>query len=181
MPQRRPGNPHGIQFEDIQNARRRVVQGLRLRKGMGSVVMSQWMAVQILKFGPDDERVNGCVNPDTQEAWSSATLAKDIVYLRRQWRAEFEADKIVLLSEHMAGLRMLRGDAWDQNDLSTVLRSFKQEAELMGLDISLVPQEQSAAPIAARAVDYRQASAPALSDAGDAGDETDDIGEELEG
>jgi hypothetical protein len=76
----------------------------------------------------------GEINPETGEAWNYATISRDIVALREDWKAEaaktIEEHKGRVLAEIIA----VKADAWKKGELRTVLEAIKGERQILGLD-----------------------------------------------
>ncbi len=76
----------------------------------------------------------GEINPETGEAWNYATISRDIVALREDWREAAAAT----VSEHkgrvLAEIIAVKADAWKKGELRTVLEAIKGERQILGLD-----------------------------------------------
>jgi hypothetical protein len=71
-------------------------------------------------------------NHETGEAWSLATISRDVQALEAEWRESAALAIEVHRARLLAELRELRRAAWAKNDLDLVLRGIKHEAELLG-------------------------------------------------
>lgn len=76
----------------------------------------------------------GTLNPETGGAWGLGTINRDLKALEDEWRAEALADLTGHKALMLAELRETARTAWEGGDLAIVLRSLKQQAELLGLD-----------------------------------------------
>lgn len=76
------------------------------------------------------------LNPATQAPWGKTTVARDVQALKQRWREAAAADTEALKADQLAALRAVRRDAWSETkpDYGAVLKSLKQEAELLGTD-----------------------------------------------
>jgi len=74
----------------------------------------------------------GVINPNTNEAWTPATVSNDLKALRKEWRDEALAD----IGEHMGRqyqeLQTTKRAAWAKGDLKSVLRAVELEMRLLG-------------------------------------------------
>jgi hypothetical protein len=107
----------------IIDHRRRQVANLRLRGA------TQREIVEAL-----EEQEN--INPSTGKAWSLGIINSDIKALDKEWKEAALRDVSEHKAQVLAELREVRRVAWgkDKEDLSIILRSLKQESELLGLD-----------------------------------------------
>jgi len=101
--------------------RRRAVAGMRLRH-----LTQREIVVQLAK--------NDILNSDTGEPYSLGTINADLKAIQKQWQAEALQDTDTLIAMTRAELEEVRRKAWANNELAIVLKSLKQEAELLGLD-----------------------------------------------
>lgn len=76
----------------------------------------------------------GETNPRTNRAWGLNSIVRDVERLEREWRARAKAQSDEHRACILAGLREVERAAWDAMDLNVVLRSLKQQCELLGLD-----------------------------------------------
>lgn len=106
---------------DVIEVRRSRVAHWRLR-GLSAREIAAQLAVEEL------------VNPRTGAPWDHVTVFNDLRALTQTWRAEALGDTAPLKSRLWAELRAARRRAWAQEDLITVLRGIKLEAELLGLN-----------------------------------------------
>ena len=74
------------------------------------------------------------VNPDTGKPWSLGTINYDLRAIRKQWREDAKQDISEYTADQLAELREVRRKAWQDNDLSVVLKSLAQESKLLGTD-----------------------------------------------
>lgn len=110
-----------VSSAEIVAHRRRLVASLRLRR------LSQREITKALEQ-------QGLRHPTTDEPWSLTTVHLDCRALAEEWQATAVSDIGKLKGEHLAELREVRRAAWSEKDYMLVLRSLKQEAELLGLD-----------------------------------------------
>lgn len=73
-------------------------------------------------------------NPDSGKPYCLQTIQNDVKALRKKWCEQAARDMDEWVAEHLAELVEVRRAAWEDEDLSIVLRSLKQEAELLGLE-----------------------------------------------
>jgi hypothetical protein len=76
----------------------------------------------------------GHYNPETQEAWSVDTVARDIKIIRDKWIDQSTAAYSDLVAEMLAQYREVRRVAWVAGDLDVVLKCCDRECRLLGLD-----------------------------------------------
>jgi hypothetical protein len=110
---------------EIIDHRRRLVAAYRLRG---------YTQREIVRMLAEEEEIN----PKTGKSWSLGIVNADIRFLREQWKAQAAQDTETHKSKMLAELREVVRVAWESDDLGVILRSLKQQAELLGLD---EPQE----------------------------------------
>jgi len=77
----------------------------------------------------------GLVNPETGQSYSIGTINADVQTLETEWRKQASADTAALKGRTLAELHEVKRAAWEENQLTTVLRAIDQEVHLMGLDV----------------------------------------------
>jgi len=110
---------NGVQAS-IDN-RRRAVAAMRLRH-----LTQREIVVALVK--------KDVLNPSSGEPYSLGTVNADIKALRSQWREKAADDTGEWVADSLAELEEVRRQAWSKGELAIVLKSLKQEAELLGLD-----------------------------------------------
>ena len=113
-------NKNGSRKATIDN-RRRAVAGMRLRHLTQREIVTQLPKMDIL-------------NPDTGEPYSLGIVNSDLKALHKQWQEDAAQDTSVLVAMTRAELEEVRRKAWANNELAIVLRSLRQECDLLGLD-----------------------------------------------
>ena len=103
------------------DSRRRLVAGMRLRHLTQREIVAKLEEL-------------GIRNPDTGEPYSLGTINSDVKALRRQWKEEAARDTGELMADVRAELVEVRQRAWTDGELAIILRSLKQECDLLGLD-----------------------------------------------
>ena len=112
---------NGGSREAAIDSRRRLVAGMRLRHLTYREIVAKL-----------DEL--GIRNPDTGEPYCLRTINCDVNALRKQWKEESLQDTNELVADNRAELVEVRRRAWTEGELAIVLRSLKQECDLLGLD-----------------------------------------------
>lgn len=74
------------------------------------------------------------LNPKTNKPWSLGIINSDIRALGSEWRAQAARDTETHRATMLAELKEIVRAAWQSDDLTVILRSLKQQAELLGLD-----------------------------------------------
>lgn len=74
------------------------------------------------------------VNPDTNEAFTLATIHSDIKAIRKEWRDRRFEDVDQLISDELAQLNAVTREAWKQKDLPTIIKASHERRQLLGLD-----------------------------------------------
>lgn len=97
--------------------------------------------IQRAIVGEDGKTVpEGGRNPDTGKMWAIGTIHNDIIALEKEWRAEALKDVDVHKARVLAEIRAVRAAAWMlpgvmfADGLRIVLRTLKQESDLLGLE-----------------------------------------------
>lgn len=75
----------------------------------------------------------GCNNPTSGAPWTHDTVHRDIQALTVDWQRTTGEDFKAQVAVHLAELREVRKVAWETMELGIVLKSLKQEAELLRL------------------------------------------------
>ena len=75
----------------------------------------------------------GIINPETLKPFSLGTIQNDIDALKGDWQERSDGDFDGWMSEQIAALDQLQGDAWTERDYSIVLRCLQERAKLKGL------------------------------------------------
>lgn len=103
--------------------RRREVAALRLRK---------YTQVEITEELPK----RGIVNPKTGKGYDLAQINRDLKAIQTQWKSDAKRDMGTLKAEHLAELKEVRREAWNDKKprLFYVLKSLEQEARVAGLE-----------------------------------------------
>jgi hypothetical protein len=101
-------------------ARRRMVASMMLQ-GFGLDTITEGLVTRFL-------------NPKTSEPYSRASVYRDMLALKRQWRTEAMADIAELRGRQLAEIAELKKEAWAKKDLSEVRMLLDREARLLGLD-----------------------------------------------
>lgn len=107
--------------------RRRRVAAFRIRG------LSQREIVRALE-------ASGVVNPNTGKAYALMTINTDLQAVREEWREDAQQDTAVHIASVHAQINEVRRRAWAAQDLDTVLKTLKQERDLLGLDQPLKQQ-----------------------------------------
>lgn len=114
----------------VREKRREVVQREALR-GKSTRQIEATFARAARKRPVEAEQF-GMVNPDTGKAWDHTTIARDLTYLERQWRAAAREERERHKARQLAELRELRKAAWQADDFSEVRLCLRLEVDLMG-------------------------------------------------
>jgi hypothetical protein len=75
----------------------------------------------------------GIANPKTGKSYSLGTVNSDIAALEEQWHREAMVDTGVMKGRILAQLSEVLRKAWADENLTIILRTLKQEADLFGL------------------------------------------------
>ena len=73
-------------------------------------------------------------NPVTTAPWSKDTIYKDVKLARERWQEQTRLHYDIHVSRILGQIRAVRIEAWNQEDLGTVLKTLDQEVKLLGLD-----------------------------------------------
>ena len=104
-------------------ARRAAVSMCKLRYGWSTRKIAEYLATQPTLW-----------NPETRKPWSQDTVKRDLTILTHEWREAAVQDTDAFRTAHLAELREARAGAWRKDDIASVLRALKQEADLLGLN-----------------------------------------------
>lgn len=128
-----------IADESLTDYRRQLVARYKLR---GYSVTEITNALAEHKYA-DPESGEGVlfVNPATDKPWCRATVQKDLVFLREQWKQTAARDTDDAYSELLAQLNAAIRDAWDCGKLDLVMRGLKDKRDLIGVGKGVLPNE----------------------------------------
>lgn len=111
---------------NIMSRRREAVAALRLR----GLSLNQ-IAAALPKAPPHGP---GIYNPTTGGPFDTSTISRDLKALEAEWRANALADRIQHKAQLLAEIEEVKRAAWGAKQYDTLLRAFKQQADLLGLD-----------------------------------------------
>lgn len=81
-----------------------------------------------------------CINEESGEPWSLATVNTDLKALQAEWRREAKKATEHHKARQMAELAEARRQAWLNNDMQSVLRAVGMEMGLLGTEAPKVTQ-----------------------------------------
>lgn len=105
--------------DDIIASRRAAVEQLRLRQ------------LAITEIPAALEKL-GLVNPETKLPWSPATIQKDLVVLRAQWKRSARIDTEEHTARELAEISEVKRLAWQKSKPDSVINALKLEAQILG-------------------------------------------------
>lgn len=115
---------------EIEAKRREIIAALSLR-GLSQRQIVAFMATPP-KPGQDGRFFY--LNPETKEAWSIATVNRDLKFLREEWQANAAVSIAERQARLFAEMQEVRRRGWEKDEMGTVQRSFDQEAALFALN-----------------------------------------------
>lgn len=71
--------------------------------------------------------------PDTGKSWGLSTIKRDVDEIEKEWRQAAIADVGQAKQEMLARIAEVERLAWQQKDLTTLLRAVEQRCKLLGL------------------------------------------------
>lgn len=120
--------------DDVVAARRLIVRTLRNR-GLTQYEIANMMATkELMRNGEIVANEYYLINPLTKEPFDRSTISRDLVAVRDEYRKLALQQHQEWVSDQLAQLDEVKREAWKRGDLQAVLKSLKQESELLGLD-----------------------------------------------
>lgn len=131
-PKRKKNPKEDPRIQAVIDMRRDMVASLVARGMRQTEITKQLATPTIIRNGKEQPNPSYLINPETGEPFDKATINRDVMALKAQWRksADFNADGA--FGRQLAEIEEVKRRMWAKDDIWGVARAVELEIKLMG-------------------------------------------------